>query len=114
MSDSENEMVVESENHEDEDDSHDDDEVDSNDNEDDKGQDDKEAGTSTSATKKEPRQVYLPGHQMEEDESLVFDPSAYHMMHDIDSGLLQCLLDCQLILSTVYILVLYRFTVFEF
>lgn len=103
MSDSDNEMVVESENHEDEDedDSHDD-EVDSNGDEDDKGQDGKEPGTSTSAAKKEPKQVYLPGHQMEEDESLVFDPSAYHMMHDIDSGSLQCLLDFQLVLSTVY------------
>jgi len=46
-----------------------------------------EAGESSGAAiKKEPRQVYLPGHQMQEDESLVFDPSAYHMLHDIDSG----------------------------
>ncbi|KAE9545238.1 hypothetical protein AGLY_000781 [Aphis glycines] len=47
-----------------------------------------ETGESSGiANKKEPRQVYLPGHQMQEDESLVFDPSAYHMLHDIDSGL---------------------------
>jgi len=46
-----------------------------------------EVGESSAiANKKEPRQVYLPGHQMQEDESLVFDPSAYHMLHDIDSG----------------------------
>ncbi|XP_050530467.1 glutamate-rich WD repeat-containing protein 1 [Daktulosphaira vitifoliae] len=38
-------------------------------------------------TEKGPRQVYLPGHQMNEEESLVFDPSAYHMLHDVDSGL---------------------------
>lgn len=69
---SEDEMVVESEMHDDEeDDSHDDD----------------DDGKSSTVTKKESRQVYLPGHQMEEDEALVFDPSAYHMMHDIDSGL---------------------------
>jgi len=42
--------------------------------------------SSGAANKREPRQVYLPGHQMQEDESLVFDPSAYHMLHDIDSG----------------------------
>lgn len=41
---------------------------------------------SSSIANKEPRQVYLPGHQMQEDESLVFDPSAYHMLHDIDAG----------------------------
>lgn len=46
-----------------------------------------EAGESSgTAATREPRQVYLPGHQMQEDESLVFDPSAYHMLHDIDSG----------------------------
>jgi len=46
-----------------------------------------EGGESSGiVNKKEPRQVYLPGHQMQEDESLVFDPSAYHMLHDIDSG----------------------------
>jgi len=61
MSDSDDEMIVEDEND--------------------------EAGESSSTTnKREPRQVYLPGHQMQEDESLVFDPSAYHMLHDIDSG----------------------------
>ncbi|XP_025416385.1 glutamate-rich WD repeat-containing protein 1 [Sipha flava] len=48
---------------------------------------DDEGGESSNFTKKEPRQVYLPGNQMKEDESLVFDPSAYHMLHDIDSGL---------------------------
>jgi len=42
---------------------------------------------SSNAAYKERRQVYLPGHQMQEDESLIFDPSAYHMLHDIDSGL---------------------------
>lgn len=52
---------------------------------DDDGQDDKDE-ESSSVAKKEPRQVYLPGHQMQEDESLVFDPSAYHMLHDIDAG----------------------------
>jgi len=41
---------------------------------------------SSNAANKERRQVYLPGHQMQEDESLIFDPSAYHMLHDIDSG----------------------------
>jgi hypothetical protein len=50
---------------------------------------DDEGGESSNFTKKEPRQVYLPGNQMKEDESLVFDPSAYHMLHDIDSGILQ-------------------------
>lgn len=49
-----------------------------------------EAGESSGASKKEPRQVYLPGHQMQEDESLIFDPSAYHMLHDVDSGMVQC------------------------
>lgn len=48
---------------------------------------DNEIGESSSTTKKEPRQVYLPGHQIQEDESLIFDPSAYHMLHDVDSGL---------------------------
>lgn len=66
MSDSEEEMVLDGENEED---IH-----------------DNEVGESSNAEKKEPRQVYLPGHQMQEDESLVFDPSAYHMLHDIDSG----------------------------
>lgn len=83
MSDSEYEtddgMAVEEEN--DEGDSHDNDDEDSHDNDD-------ETGESSSAVKKGPRQVYLPGHQMQEDESLVFDPSAYHMLHDIDSGIL--------------------------
>lgn len=73
MSDSEHEsddeMIVDRENNESD---HDDDEA---------------GGESSGTTKKEPRQVYLPGHQMQEDESLVFDPSAYHMMHDIDSGI---------------------------
>lgn len=95
MPNSDIEMVAE--NDENMDESHDDDEVDSNNDE-----DDKEAGTSSRPTKKEPRQVYLPGHQMEEDESLVFDPSAYHMMHDIDSGMLQCVLNFQFILSIMY------------
>lgn len=79
MSDSDSEMIVEGENDEDyleDEESHDDED----------GHDD-EAGEPSSATKKEPRQVYLPGHQMQEDESLVFDPSAYHMLHDIDSGM---------------------------
>jgi len=49
-------------------------------------QNDEAGECSGAAMKKEPRQVYLPGHQMQEDESLVFDPSAYHMLHDIDSG----------------------------
>lgn len=53
----------------------------------DEGSHDDEAGESSNPTKKEPRQVYLPGHQMQEDESLVFDPSAYHMLHDIDAGM---------------------------
>lgn len=47
-----------------------------------------ETGESSNAVTKGPRQVYLPGHQMHEDESLVFDPSAYHMLHDIDSGMI--------------------------
>lgn len=80
MSDSEYEsddgMAVEEENH----DSHDDDDYQVN-----------EIGESSSTTKKEPRQVYLPGHQIQEDESLIFDPSAYHMLHDIDSGMKRCL-----------------------
>lgn len=53
-----------------------------------------EAGESSGVTNKVPRQVYLPGHQMKEDESLVFDPSAYHMLHDIDSGMFECLINC--------------------
>lgn len=53
----------------------------------DEGSHDDEVGESSNTTKKEPRQVYLPGHQMQEDESLVFDPSAYHMLHDIDTGM---------------------------
>lgn len=82
MSDSEREneddMIVDEE----DDDSHDDDE----------SRHDDEAGETSSTAKKEPRQVYLPGHQMQEDESLVFDPSAYHMLHDIDAGMFKCLL----------------------
>lgn len=64
---SDDEMVVEDENNE-------------------SDRDDEAGGESSGTAKKEPRQVYLPGHQLQEDESLVFDPSAYHMMHDIDSG----------------------------
>lgn len=77
--DGEDGMVVEEEN--DVDDSHDD-EIHKNNG---------VGESSGSSTKKEPRQVYLPGHQMQEDESLIFDPSAYHMLHDVDSGMLQCL-----------------------
>lgn len=75
MSDSEYESVDDEMVVEDEDDSHDDDDRHDNKN-----------GETSSVVKKEPRQVYLPGHQMQEDESLVFDPSAYHMLHDIDAG----------------------------
>lgn len=79
MSDSEHEsldeMIVDSENDEEDQDNQ---------------EEHDEVGESSSSTKKEPRQVYLPGNQMKEDESLVFDPSAYHMLHDIDSGKLQC------------------------
>lgn len=81
MSDSEHEsldeMIVDNEEDQDDRDDHDEEEHDD------------EAGESSSNTKKEPRQVYLPGNHMKEDESLVFDPSAYHMLHDIDSGILQ-------------------------
>lgn len=61
-------------------------------------------GESSGTTKKEPRQVYLPGHQIQEDESLIFDPSAYHMLHDIDSGMKRCLNKLQNIhfVSTLY------------
>lgn len=65
-------MAVEEENH---------------DSQDDDDHQDNETGESSSTTKKEPRQVYLPGHQIQEDESLIFDPSAYHMLHDVDSGM---------------------------
>lgn len=92
MSDSEDEMIVD--NHEDDsndvDDNCNDDEDDGSCDENHDRDDDKVGGESSDVPKKEPRQVYLPGHQMEEDESLVFDPSAYHMMHDIDSGISQC------------------------
>lgn len=74
--DSNDGMVVEEEN--DVDNSHDD-EI---------RQDGGASGSSGTSTKKESRQVYLPGHQMQEDESLIFDPSAYHMLHDVDSGIL--------------------------
>lgn len=74
MSDSESGMIVDgvkedNDSYDEEDRSHDD-----------------EAGESSGVTNEVPRQVYLPGHQIKEDESLVFDPSAYHMLHDIDSG----------------------------
>jgi len=95
---SEDEMIVESEMHDDdEDDSHDDD----------------DGGESSTVTKKEPRQVYLPGHQMEEDESLVFDPSAYHMMHDIDAGTLQCYNHYLNVIVQLILCIILRFAVFE-
>lgn len=80
MSSSEDEMVVDGESEEE--DSQNDEESEDCHDEENVG----DASTSQSDTKKEPRQVYLPGHQMQEGESLVFDPSAYHMLHDVDAG----------------------------
>lgn len=33
------------------------------------------------------RKVYLPGQAMDEDEKLVYDPSAYVMLHNASTGL---------------------------
>jgi len=100
MADSEDEMIVESENGGD----------DSFDDEDGSGDDN---GESTSDAKKESRRVYLPGHQMEENESLIFDPSAYHMLHDIHSGKLQQSVDRYTQFLTCITLCLLRVAMFE-
>lgn len=73
------------------------------DGEDEDRDDDESGGESSGNAIKEPRQVYLPGHQMQEDESLVFDPSAYHMLHDIDSGRFLKLADSTLSFICAYL-----------
>lgn len=46
------------------------------------------------------RKVYLPGQCLDEDERLVYDPSAYVMLHNASTGLYK---------KTVFLLLSYAF-----
>lgn len=42
---------------------------------------------NSQATADVKRKVYLPGQRLDEDEKLVYDPSAYVMLHNASTGL---------------------------